>query len=66
MKLIICYFFSISIVFIINKVLICFIMRSSSLIFISLFRFNANNYDINETRVFNYINAKIDDYNVGI
>ena len=37
MKLIICYFFSILIVFIINKVLMYFVMRSSSLIFISLF-----------------------------
>ena len=66
MKFIICCFFSISIVFIINKILICFVMRSSFLIFIFLFRFNANNYDINETRVFNYIDAKIDDYNVNI
>ena len=66
MRFIICYFFSISIAFIINKVLICFIMRSFFFIFTSLFHFNANNYNINETRVFNYIDAEIDNYNVNI
>ena len=66
MSFIIYYFFSISIVFIVNKTLICFVMRSSFLISIFLFRFNASNYDINETRVFSYIDAKIDDYDVNI
>ena len=66
MKFIICYFFSISIVFIINKVLMCFVMRSSFFIFISLFRFNAGNYDIKKTRVFNYIGAEIDNYDIDI
>ena len=59
-KFIICYFFSISIAFIINKALICFVMRSFFLIFSSLFRFKANNHNIKKTRIFNYIDAKID------
>ena len=62
MRFIICYFFSISIVFIINKTLICFVMCFFSFIFLFLFRFKANNYDIKKTRIFNYINAEIDDY----
>ena len=62
MKFIICYFFSISTVFIVNKTLICFIMRFSFFIFSSLFRFRANNYDIKETRIFSYIGAETDDY----
>ena len=61
MKFIICYFFLISITFIVNKVLICFIMRFSSLIFSSLFRFRADNYDIKETRIFSCIGAEIND-----
>ena len=61
MKFIICYFFSTSTVFIINKALICFMMRFFSLIFSFLFRFRANNYDIKEIRVFNCIGAEIDD-----
>ena len=61
MKFIICRFFSISIVFIINKALMYFVMRSFFLIFLFLFRFKANNYDIKKARVFNCINAKIDD-----
>ena len=40
----------------------CFVIRFFSLIFLSLFRFKTNNYDIKETRIFNYINAKIDNY----
>ena len=62
MRLIICYSLSTSIVFIINKVLMCFIIRFFSLISLSLFRFKASNYNIKEARVFNCIGAKIDDY----
>ena len=60
-KFIIYCFFSISIAFIVNKALICFIMRFSSLISLSLFRFKTNNYNIKETRIFSYIDAEIDD-----
>ena len=66
MRFIICCFSSISIVFIVNKVLMCFVMRSSSLILTSLFRFNANNHNIKMTWIFNCINAKVDDCDVGI
>ena len=61
-RFIICYFFSILIVFIVNKALMCFVMRFSFLISLSLFRFKASNYDIKKTRIFNCINAEIDDY----
>ena len=44
----------------------CFIMRSSFFIFIYFFRFNANNHNIDEARIFSYINAKIDNYDVDI
>ena len=62
MRFITCYFFSILIVFIVNKILMCFVMCSFSLIFSSFFRFKASNYNIKKTRVFSYINAEIDDY----
>ena len=62
MKLIFLFFFSTLIAFIINKTLIYFIMRFSSLIFSSLFRFKTNNYNIKKTRIFNCIGAEIDDY----
>ena len=62
MKFIICYFFSISIVFIVNKALMCFVMRFFFSYFHFFFRFKASNYDIKKTRIFNYINAKIDNY----
>ena len=61
MKFIICCFFSTSIVFIINKTLMCFMMRSFFFIFLSLFRFRADNHNIKETWVFNCIGAEIDD-----
>ena len=61
MKFIICYFFSTSTAFIVNKTLICFMMRFSFLIFSSFFRFRADNYDIKETRMFSCISAEIDD-----
>ena len=60
MKFIICYFFSILIVFVVNKILICFIMRFFFYIFSFLFHFKASNHDIKKTRIFNYINAEID------
>ena len=66
MKFIIYYFFSTSIAFIINKVLIYFIMRFSFFIFISLFRFKASNYNIKKTRIFNCISAEIDNYDINI
>ena len=68
MKLIIYYSLSTSIAFIVDKTLIYFVMRFFSLIFLSLFRFKASNYDIKETRVFSYINAKIDNciFNISI
>ena len=62
MKLIIYYSFSILIVFIINKTLMCFVMCFFFLISLSFFRFKTNNYDIKKTRIFNCINAEIDDY----
>ena len=62
MRFITCCFFSILIIFIINKTLICFVMCFSSLISLSLFRFKADNHNIKKTRVFNCINAEIDDY----
>ena len=61
-KLITCYFFSILTIFIINKVLMCFVIFSSFLISLFLFRFKANNYDIKKTQIFNCINIEIDDY----
>ena len=62
MRFITCYFFSILITFIINKALMCFVMRFSFFLSSFLFRFKANNYNIIKTRIFNYINVKIDDY----
>ena len=62
MRFIIYYYFSILITFIVNEVLICFVMRFSSLIFLSLFRFKASNYDIKKIRVFSYIDTEIDNY----
>ena len=66
MRFIICYFFSILIIFIVNKTLIYFMMRSFSLIFTFIFRFKTNNHDIKEARIFNYIDAEIDNYDVNI
>ena len=62
MRFITYYFFSISIIFIVNKTLMCFVMCFSFFISLSLFRFKANNHDIKKARVFSYTGAEIDNY----